>query len=202
MGIKVAKFGGTSLADSDQIRKVQQIINADNERRYIVPSAPGKRDASDRKITDLLYLCHAQVQQNVPVGEVFTIIAERYREIARDLNVVIDLEPHLDKIQKKISEDASADYAASRGEFLNGLILSALLEYDFVDPCEIIFFDKYDRLDSIRTQNETKKRLLKHKKAVIPGFYGCAHDGKIKTFPRGGSDITGAIIANGVNADI
>jgi aspartate kinase len=182
MGTKVAKFGGTSLADSDQIRKVQQIINADNERRYIVPSAPGKRDASDRKITDLLYLCHAQVQQNIPVGEVFTIIAERYRKIARDLNVAIDLEPYLEKIQKKISEGT--------------------LDYDFVDPCEIIFFDKYDRLDSVRTHNETKKCLSNHKKAVIPGFYGCSYDGKIKTFPRGGSDITGAIIANGVNADI
>ena len=202
MGIKVAKFGGSSLADSDQIRKVQLIINADNERRYIVPSAPGKRDASDRKITDLLYLCHAQVQQNIPVGEVFTIIAERYREIARGLNVAVDLEPHLEEIEKKISEGASADYAASRGEFLNGLILSVLLDYDFVDPCEIIFFNKYGRLDSERTQNETKKRLSNHKKAVIPGFYGCSHDGKIKTFPRGGSDITGAIIAKGVNADI
>ncbi len=202
MGTKVAKFGGTSLADSEQIRKVQLLINADSERRYIVPSAPGKRDASDRKITDLLYLCHAQVRQNVPIGEVFTIIADRYREIVRDLNVGIDLEPHLEEIEKKISEGASADYAASRGEFLNGLILSALLDYDFVDPYEIIFFDKYGRLDSERSQTETKNRLSNHNKAVIPGFYGCSHDGKIKTFPRGGSDITGAIVAKGVNADI
>ncbi len=202
MGTKVAKFGGTSLADSEQIRKVQLLINADSERRYIVPSAPGKRDASDRKITDLLYLCHAQVRQNVPIGEVFTIIADRYREIVRDLNVGIDLEPHLEEIEKKISEGASADYAASRGEFLNGLILSALLDYDFVDPYEIIFFDKYGRLDSEHSQTETKNRLSNHNKAVIPGFYGCSHDGKIKTFPRGGSDITGAIVAKGVNADI
>jgi aspartate kinase len=202
MGIKVAKFGGTSLANSDQIKKVQKIISTDNERRYIVPSAPGKRNTSDRKITDLLYLCHTHVQQNLPVGDVFKIIADRYREIALDLGVAIDLDPQLEEVEKKILEGASADYAASRGEFLNGLILSALFNYDFVDPCEIIFFDKYGRLDSDRTQKETEKRLSKHKRAVIPGFYGSTHDGNIKTFPRGGSDITGAIVAKGVHADL
>lgn len=202
MGIKVAKFGGTSLADANQIRKVQKIICADEERCYVVPSAPGKRTASDRKITDLLYLCHAHVQQNVPIDEVFQIIVERYLDIVRDLGISIDLEPYFDDIKKKISGGASADYTASRGEFLNGHILAALLGYDFVDPFEIIFFDKYGKINIEQTQAKTNRRLLKHTKAVIPGFYGCAHDGHIKTFPRGGSDITGSIIAKGVHADV
>jgi len=202
VGIKVVKFGGTSLADANQIRKVQKIICADGERCYVVPSAPGKRIASERKITDLLYLCHAHVQQNVPIDEVFQIIVDRYLDIVRDMDISIDLEPHFDDIKKKISGGASADYTASRGEFLIGLILAALLGYDFVDPFEIIFFNKYGKIDIERTQAETNRRLLKHSKAVIPGFYGCAHDGKIKTFPRGGSDITGAIIAKGVHADV
>jgi aspartate kinase len=202
MGIKVAKFGGTSLANSDQIKKVQKIVSDDGDRRFIVPSAPGKRNPSDRKITDLLYLCHAHVQQNLPVGDVFTIIAERYIEIARELGISVDLGPYLEDIEKKISGGASADYAASRGEFLSGLLLAALFDYDFVDPCEIIFFDKYGRLDSERTQAETEKCLSKHKRAVIPGFYGSDYDGNIKTFPRGGSDITGAIVSKGVHADL
>lgn len=202
MGIKVVKFGGTSLADANQIRKVQKIICADEERCYVVPSAPGKRIASERKITDLLYLCHAHVQQNVPIDEVFQIIVDRYRDIVRDMDISIDLEPQFDDIKKKISDGASADYTASRGEFLIGLILAALLGYDFVDPFEIIFFNKYGKIDIERTQAETNRRLLKHRKAIIPGFYGCAHDGKIKTFPRGGSDITGSIIARGVHADV
>lgn len=123
MGIKVAKFGGTSLADAKQIRKVQKLICADEERSYVVPSAPGKRTASDRKITDLLYLCHAHVQQNVPIDEVFQIIAERYLDIVSDLGVSIDLEPYFDDIKKKISGGASADYTASRGNSSQGIFL-------------------------------------------------------------------------------
>src|SRR5690242_13396449 len=133
MGVKVAKFGGTSLADANQIRKVQAIVNADPERRYVVPSAPGKRNKQDQKITDLLYLCHAHAQQGIAFDEVFKLIADRYLEIVKDLGVKLDLGPHLEEIRKRIAGGATADYAASRGEYLNGLIVAALLGFDFVD---------------------------------------------------------------------
>ena len=202
MGIKVAKFGGTSLADADQLRKVRSIVRADPERRYVVPSAPGKRTSADRKITDLLYLCHTHVNQNVPFEEVYGIISERYLEIVRDLNLKLNLRPHLAEIKKKVSEGATADYTASRGEYLNGLVVAELLGYEFVDPCDIIFFDDRGRLDAVKTQEATSRRLKNVERAVIPGFYGSSRDGKVKTFSRGGSDITGAIIARGVGADI
>ena len=202
MGIKVAKFGGTSLADADQLRKVRSIVRADPERRYVVPSAPGKRTSADRKITDLLYLCHTHVNQNVPFEEVYGIISERYLEIVRDLNLKLDLRPHLAEIKKKVSGGATADYTASRGEYLNGLVVAELLGYEFVDPCDIIFFDDNGRLDAAKTQEATSRRLKNVERAVIPGFYGSSRDGKVKTFSRGGSDITGAIIARGVGADI
>jgi aspartate kinase len=202
MGVKVAKFGGTSLADAEQFRKVESIIKADKERRYVVPSAPGKRTASDKKITDLLYLCHAHAQQDLPFEEVYSIVKSRYLEIVRDLGLELDLRPHLEEVKKKISEGASADYTASRGEYLNGLIMASLLGFEFIDPHEIIFFDKLGRLDARTTQEVTARRLAKVQRAVIPGFYGSSHDGKVKTFSRGGSDITGAIIARGVGADI
>ncbi len=202
MGVKVAKFGGTSLADAEQIKKVQQIILSDPERRYIVPSAPGKRADGDRKITDLLYLCHTHVQQNVPIDDVFNIIAERYLGFLRDLGLSFDIRPHLEEVRKRIIEGASADYTASRGEYLNGLIISNLLGFDFVDPAEIIFFGPNGLLDAEKTQAAASNRLLQHERAVIPGFYGSTHDGKVKTFSRGGSDITGAIVARGVHADM
>jgi aspartate kinase len=202
MGIKVAKFGGTSLADAEQFRKVESIVKADKERRYVVPSAPGKRTPSDNKITDLLYLCHAHAQQDLPFDEVYSIIRDRYLEIVRDLGLELDLRPHLEEVKKQISEGASADYTASRGEYLNGLITASLLGFEFIDPHEIIFFDKLGRLDARTTQEVTARRLAKVQRAVIPGFYGSSHDRKVKTFSRGGSDITGAIIARGVGADI
>lgn len=202
MGIKVAKFGGTSLANADQFRKVRSIIHADGERRYIVPSAPGKRTPDDHKITDLLYLCHAHVQQSIPFDDVFQIIAERYLEIAGELGLSLDLRPYLNEIKEKIAGGASADFTASRGEYLNGLILAELLGYDFVDPADLIIFDEYGVFDAQRTHELVSHRLAKHDRAVIPGFYGSTSDGKIKTFSRGGSDITGAIVARGVRADL
>jgi len=202
MGIKVAKFGGSSLADGDQFRKVQSIVESDPERRYIVPSAPGKRNNSDRKITDLLYLCHSHVQQHVPFDEVYEIIATRYLEIVEDLRLSFDIRPQLQKVKRSIATGASADYTASRGEYLSGLILSRLLGYDFIDPAEIIFFGEEGRLNSEKTQVATKKRLAKHERAVIPGFYGTDVRGDVKTFSRGGSDITGAIVARGAHADL
>lgn len=202
MGVKVAKFGGSSLADADHIRKVQAIVQSDPERRYVVPSAPGKRDAGDRKITDLLYLCHTHVQQDVPFDEVYALIEERFLDIVHDLGLDLDLRPQLSNVKKQIAGGATADYTASRGEYLNGIIMAKLLGYEFVDPAEIIFFDDNGRLDADRTQEETSRRLGRQRHAVIPGFFGTMKDGSIKTFSRGGSDITGAIVARGVGAGI
>jgi len=202
MRIKVAKFGGSSLADADQFRKVQSIVREDESRRYIVPSAPGKRNSGDHKITDLLYLCHAHVQQEIPFDDVFQIITKRYLDIVRDLGLSLDLKPYLEEIKKNIASGATADYTASRGEYLSGLILADLLGYDFVDPAELIFFDQKGCLDAERTQQIISQRLSHHQRAVIPGFYGSDHQGRIKTFSRGGSDITGAIVARGVQAEV
>ncbi|MGE5599595.1 MAG: aspartate kinase, partial [Bacteroidota bacterium] len=199
---KVAKFGGTSLADAEQFRKVKSIVESDPDRRYLVPSAPGKRHAGEHKITDLLYLCHAHVQQGVPFDEVFGLIARRYLEIAEDLRLAQDLRPRLDEIKRRIAEGSSADYAASRGEYLNGLILAELLGWDFVDPAEMIFFDAAGSYDAERTQAAAARVLAGRRRAVVPGFYGALPDGRIKTFPRGGSDITGAIVARSVGADL
>lgn len=202
MGVKVAKFGGTSLADAEQFRKVRAIIAADGDRRYIVPSAPGKRHAGDHKITDLFYLCQAHAQQDVPFDEVFHLISARYLELTANLGLALDLRPQLDEIRTRIAGGASADYAASRGEYLNGLILAALTGFAFVDPAECIFFTMDGGFDSERTQDCLRRRLAGVERAVVPGFYGVLPDGSIKTFPRGGSDITGAIVARGVGADI
>ena len=207
MSTKVAKFGGTSLASASQIKKVREIVRADPARRYVVPSAPGKRDKSDHKITDLLYLCHEHARQDLPIDEVFKLIAERYRQIAADLGCKLDLAPHLEAVRTGIIEQGkqkhgTPDFAASRGEYLNGLIVAECLGYTFVDAAELIFFDARGRLDEDKTYRTIADRLAKVDHAVIPGFYGTAHDGRVKTFSRGGSDVTGAIIARGVGASL
>lgn len=202
MGIKVAKFGGSSLADASQFKRVERIVKADTNRRYIVPSAPGKRNPEDHKITDLLYLCHAHAQNGIPFNDVFEIISQRYLDIIAELELSLNLKPHLDQIHSDVVNGASADYTASRGEYLNGLILADLLDFEFIDPAQFIFFTPAGNLNTELTQATIAKQLKKHSHAVIPGFYGTDHLGNIKTFSRGGSDITGAIIARGVGADI
>lgn len=206
MGVKVAKFGGTSLADASQIRKVEAIVRADEARRFVVPSAPGKRTSDDRKITDLLYLCHASAAQQVGFDETWKLIRDRYLQIASDLKVKLDLRPKLEETHRLIaSEGASggtADFAASRGEYLNSLIIAELLGYEFIDAAEVIFFDARGLFDAERTQQVLGQRLAKTARAVVPGFYGTDHRGKIKTFSRGGSDITGAIVARAAVADV
>jgi aspartate kinase len=206
MALKCCKFGGTSLADADQIHKVRDIVRRDADRRYVVPSAPGKRHQDDRKITDLLYLCHEHAKQDLSIDEVFGHIAERFLTITEELGLTLDLRPHLDQAEKAIMRIAKAgggpDFAASRGEYLNGLILSEFLGYQFIDAAELIFFDRRGKLDEDRTYATIASRLQDVPRAVIPGFYGTAHDGGIKTFSRGGSDISGAVVARGVMANI
>lgn len=206
MGIKVCKFGGTSLADASQMARVRAIVQDDSQRRYVVPSAPGKRSKDDHKITDLLYLCHEHAKQALPFDEVFSLIVDRYIAIAADLKLKLDLRPHLQQIKAKIAEDAdngdTADYAASRGEYLNGLIVAELLGDPFIDAADIIFFDPRGRLDEEKTYDQIARRLANVPRAVIPGFYGTSPNGRVKTFSRGGSDVSGAIVARGVNADL
>ena len=203
-----AKFGGSSLASAEQFEKVKAIIEADSDRRFIVPSAPGKRHSKDYKITDLLYICNAHREHGIPFNDVFKIISERYLEIVEQLSkkhsqmATLDIISYLKEIKSKIYEGASADYAASRGEYLNGIILSTLLGYEFIDATEIICFDLYGNFDSNSTQWKISEKLLSDTRAVIPGFYGADPSGQIKTFTRGGSDVTGALIAKGVQASL
>ncbi|WP_123053643.1 aspartate kinase [Clostridium sp. JN-1] len=197
-----AKFGGSSLADSEQFRKVKSIILEDKKRRYVVPSAPGKRFSKDYKITDLLYLCHAHAQNNISFDDVFKHIEDRYTGLARELKIRIDIKKYLDEIKKKIEDGASADYTASRGEYLNGLILADYLNYEFVDAAEIIRFKNYGKIDFEATQKAVDERMAEVERAVIPGFYGAMPDGTIKTFSRGGSDVTGAIVARCLGAEL
>jgi len=202
--IIVSKFGGSSLADSTQFGKVKKIIQSDKRRKYIVPSAPGKRFGTDYKITDLLYLCHGHAEQGIPFDDVYKVISNRYMDLAKDLEIIqkLDIETYLIAIKEKIASGASSDYTASRGEFLNGLILSAYLDYEFIDATELIYFNRSGNLDTEKTQGVIHERLSRTEKAVIPGFYGSLPNGNIKTFSRGGSDITGAIIARGAYADL
>ncbi|MAG33228.1 MAG: aspartate kinase [Deltaproteobacteria bacterium] len=202
MGIRVCKFGGSSLADAGQLRKVCAIVESDAERRFIVPSAPGKRTPDDEKVTDLLYRAEAAAGSGQPLDPIFDRIAERYQKIVADLGLHYDLAPPLAEVHDRIRDGAGPDYAASRGEYLSGLVLAQLLDRPFIDPVEMICFDASDRFLADETQAKVSARLGEAGSGVIPGFYGARPDGAIKTFSRGGSDITGAIVARGVNASV
>lgn len=202
MGIKVAKFGGSSLASAEQFRKVKEILLLDAQRRIVVPSAPGKRCSTDTKMTDLFYECNRLAAAGKDIAPVFDRISERYRGIAQALSLSVDLDARLEEVRKNIQLGAGADYAASRGEYLNGILLADYMGWDFVDPQTGIFFDEEGRLDSAKTQETLSAILKEHTYAVVPGFYGCDSHGNVKTFSRGGSDITGAIVARAANADL
>ena len=203
MGIKVAKFGGSSVADAIQIRKLSDIVKADDAIKYVVVSAPGKRYADDSKVTDLLYLCKTHIEHKIPYEQIFQVIYDRFMAVEADLGVDVDIKAELRKIKKNIEDGASVDYIASRGEYLNAMIIAAYLGFDFVDAQDIIKFNDKGRLMEDMTNELIGKRLAKHECAVIPGFYGeKLEDGTIKTFSRGGSDITGALVARATSADV
>ena len=199
---KVVKFGGSSLASADQFRKVGNIIHEDPYRRYVIPSAPGKRHSKDTKVTDLLYRCYDTVCAGRNYHEDLFAIKSRYQEIIRGLNLELDLSGEFDKMEQRFLDRAGRDYAASRGEYLNGMVLAAYLGYDFVDSAEVICFTEDGEFDAERTNRVLSARLMQSERAVVPGFYGAMPDGTIKTFSRGGSDITGAIVARAVQASI
>ena len=200
--VKVLKFGGSSLADAAQFRKVAAIINAEPERRYIVASAPGKRYFEDEKITDLLLRCHMLAENRNPFEETFHKIAERFRGIIADLGLSLSIESELDTVWEAIGSGASSDYVASRGEYFSAMILANYLNVPFIDAEQCIFFTSDGRLDSARTNTVLENRLAMTPRAVIPGFYGMAPNHTVKVFSRGGSDITGSIVAEAVEADL
>ncbi|MBD7910904.1 MULTISPECIES: aspartate kinase [Clostridium] len=200
--VVVTKFGGSSLADASQFSKVKEIVFADSNRRYVVPSAPGKRNAKDTKITDLLYLCHAHVMTGISLDDVFKHVYERYTGIVNDLGLDFDIQKHLGIVKKDLEAGASKEYAASRGEYLNGLILAKYLGYEFVDAKNVIVFNNDGTLNSKETDELLRNTLRNVEKAVIPGFYGADKEGNIITFSRGGSDVTGALIAASIEADL
>ncbi len=199
---KVVKFGGSSLASAEQFRKVGEIIHADRDRRYVVPSAPGKRYSDDTKVTDMLYDCYNSVSANSDITGKLLAIKERYQEIIDGLGLELSLDGEFETIREEFENQAGSDYAASRGEYLNGIVMANYLGYEFVDAAEVICFDEDGVFDSEKTNEVMRERLAQTERAVIPGFYGAMPDGSIRTFSRGGSDITGSIVARAVCADL
>lgn len=199
---KVVKFGGSSLASAQQFSKVKSIITADKHRRYVIPSAPGKRFSGDTKVTDMLYDCYDTAVSGSNFEEKLDKIHERYNEIIEGLHLDLSLDKEFDKIYEYFKNGAGVNYAASRGEYLNSIIMANYLGFEFIDAAEVIFFDENGEFDSEKTNNILSIRLEKTDCAVIPGFYGAMPNGTIKTFSRGGSDITGSIVARAVKADL
>lgn len=200
--MKVVKFGGSSLASAEQFAKVGKIIRADEQRKYVVPSAPGKRDPKDTKVTDMLYECYAAAEAGDNFKGKLSAIKERYDGIIKGLALNLSLEDEFKVIAENFKKKAGKDYAASRGEYLNGIIMANYLGYEFVDAAEVIKFDMEGNFDADRTNDLLSARLEGVERAVVPGFYGSFEDGRVKTFSRGGSDITGSIVAKAVKAEV
>ena len=199
---KVVKFGGSSLANAEQFQKVGDIIRSEESRRYVVPSAPGKRFSADTKVTDLLYACYDKAEEGMDFSDVLAEIKERFYEIIKGLNLDLSLEEEFKQIEADFKAQAGKEYAASRGEFLNGKVMAAYLGYEFIDSATVIRFDKNGNFDADKTDRLLSKRLQKCERAVIPGFYGGMEDGTVRTFSRGGSDVTGSLVAKAIHADI
>ena len=200
--VKVVKFGGSSLASAEQFKKVSNIIKADESRRYVVPSAPGKRFSDDTKVTDMLYKCYAQAEAGKNFDTQLKAIKDRYKEIIKGLGLKLSLDEQFETIKKQFESLAGKDYAASRGEYLNGIIMANYLGYEFIDAASVICFDANGEFDGEKTNKVMGDRLANVESAVIPGFYGAMPNGDVKTFSRGGSDVTGSIVARAIKADV
>ena len=202
MSLKVLKFGGSSLADAQHFKQVAEIIKSEPERRYIVASAPGKRSGADIKVTDMLYKCYELASNEEDITKVFEEIQNRYNEIIAELGIELDLSETFGKIKNSVVHNSGRDYVASRGEYLNALILAKYLGFHFIDAKKVIFFNEDGSFNADKTNDVLREYLLKYDYAVIPGFYGSMPNGTIKTFSRGGSDITGSIVARAASATI
>lgn len=200
--IKVTKFGGSSLASAEQFKKVGNIIRADESRIFVVPSAPGKRFSSDIKVTDMLYDCYHTAAEQKDITEKIENIKARYQEIIDGLQLTLSLDNEFETIKSNFENQIGREYAASRGEYLNGIIMAFYLGFEFVDSAEVIRFKEDHILDDEMTNELLKKRLAGSKGAVVPGFYGSNANGEVVTFSRGGSDVTGSLVALAVNADL
>ena len=198
----VVKFGGSSLADANQFRKVAEIIRADKNRRYVVPSAPGKRFGADVKVTDMLYACYDAVMKGKNALKEFSVIARRFDEIISNLGLTINLDAEYETIIDSFKKKCGRDYAASRGEYLSGIILANYLGFDFVDAAKAVHFNAQGMFDADLTDASLSLILGGYKHAVIPGFYGSKPCGTIKTFSRGGSDFTGSVVAKAIKAGL
>lgn len=199
---KVVKFGGSSLASAEQFVKVGNIIHADEDRKFVVPSAPGKRFDNDTKVTDMLYKCYELAEKDHNFNAEMAQIEKRYQEIIDGLKLELDLSGEFDRIIDNFKSKAGSNYAASRGEYLNGIIMANYLGYEFIDSAEAIRFNEAGVFDAEMTNKLLSKRLENVERAVIPGFYGAMEDGTVVTFSRGGSDITGSIVAKAIRADV
>ena len=199
---KVVKFGGSSLASAEQFKKVGAIIRADKERKFVVPSAPGKRSSDDTKVTDMLYACYDLAEQGKDFKKELQAIHDRYQEIIDGLELKLSLDNEFKTIEKMFKEKTGTNYAASRGEYLNGIIMANYLGYEFIDAAEVILFKDDGEFDAETTNQNLRKRLEGVDAAVIPGFYGAYANGTVKTFSRGGSDITGSIVARAIKANV
>jgi aspartate kinase len=199
---KVVKFGGSSLADANQFKKVADIIHADKTRRFVVASAPGKRYSEDIKITDMLYNCYDKAAKGENFEKEFAAIEERYNSIIKDLNMDLSLEEEFKYIKASFAHSAGRDYAASRGEYLNSIVLAKYLGFPFLDTVGLLYFNESGVFDLERTISKLAPKLAELENAVIPGFYGSMPNDTIKTFSRGGSDITGSIVASAINATL
>ena len=200
--VKVVKFGGSSLASSQQFKKVGEIIHAEESRKYIVPSAPGKRFSDDIKVTDMLYECYTAAVKGKDYKPLLENIKKRYYDIINELGLYLSVEKEFSIMESAFVGKAGRDYAASRGEYLNGIVLANYLGFEFIDAAEVIFFDDNGNFDADKTNEILSERLSKVAYAVIPGFYGSMPNDTIKTFSRGGSDVTGSIVAKAVKADL
>ncbi|MBQ9162418.1 MAG: aspartate kinase [Clostridia bacterium] len=205
MQVKVVKFGGSSLADAEHFRQVASIVKADPTRKYVVPSAPGKRSKEDTKVTDMLYGCYELIKAREPrevIDAAYDKICERYNGIIKELGLNFDISGELEYVKNAMLHSSGRDYAASRGEYLNGLILAKYLGFAFIDAESVIYFRDNGTFDEEKTNAAVAEELAKNEYAVIPGFYGVMPNGTIKTFSRGGSDITGSIVARAAKATI
>ena len=199
---KVVKFGGSSLASAEQFQKVGNIIRADQERKFVVPSAPGKRDSKDTKVTDMLYACYALAEEGKDFKAELKAIKARYQEIIDGLKLDLSLDEEFKTMEENFKAQAGKDYAASRGEYLNGIIMANYLGFEFIDSATVIVFNEDGEFNAEKTNDILSARLAQCEAAVVPGFYGAYEDGRVKTFSRGGSDITGSILARAVHANI
>ncbi len=202
MAVKVCKFGGTSMADGNVMSRVRNIIESDKDRKYVVVSAPGKRYSGDVKITDILYQCHREVEERGACGASFELIRNRFNSIVRELNIDFDINSVLDETERRINAEKDEDFTASRGEYLSARVMAEVLGAKFIDAEDVIFFDKDGAYDAAKSDKAINDALRGAEKAVFPGFYGRGYNGKVKTFSRGGSDISGAIVARAVNATV